>query len=268
MSIAGFFCQSIAGFFIESRGGMRGCADLACDRGACCFIAGFRLCIDNMPRDACPVGSFVRFTKDTPCELTDCGPNQFGACCGCSVPTGPSYHCQNTSIKQCATLGGTFLGDGTFCELLPSGPVTPGGSTCNYVDCLGQGFGNSSVGGCCFTGGGCGSLPQCHCDGSCNPFGGVRLGTFMGPGKNCTEFGQLCPNKGMCCNSQTGNCNDAILQSACISPNTFYLHEKCERGLNPKCPGRCNTGCGSQVVCVDNIPKSHCPGNWSFSSCP
>lgn len=272
-SLGGYFCQSLAGMFIQSIAGMRACASLACEIGACCFSTlGLGYCVDGVPKDMCPASATVNFHRDTQCDAIHCGSTLVGACCGCSVPTGPSYHCQTVNSVQCKALGGSFKGNGTACNVLASTPVLPGGSTCNYIDCFNQGFGNTSLGGCCFFSGICGTLPQCHCNGSCNPFGGVALGTFLGPGHECNTHGQLCPNKGTCCNAQTGGCSDFHTAQTCSQnnpANKFNLHEKCGDTNKPNCPGRCITQCGSTFKCVDNITKSACTGGtWTFGVCP
>lgn len=247
---------------------MRACASLPCETGACC-VSGFGLafCLENFPKDKCPTSA--QFTLNTACSAVHCGGVKVGACCGCSVPTGVSYHCQTVNTQQCAALGGKFLGEGTFCELIPSSQTLPGGSTCNFIECNNEGHSGTEVGGCCFNAGFCGSLPKCHCTGPCNPFGQVPLGKFLGAGKICQNFGNLCPDKGQCCNALTGQCSDFATASTCQAPNVFTLYKKCGETSNPGCMGKCVTGCGSITVCVDNVPKSACfGGTWTFGVCP
>lgn len=266
-SIGGYFCQSIAGMFIQSIAGMRGCGSLPCDIGACCTSVGFGigLCIDGVPAQMCPNVGTQTFSKDKLCDSVQCGASPFGACCSSSFTGGAVGHCRNLTLENCFASGGNFLGNGTACELISSTPVLPGGSTCNNT--FGPGSG-PLVGGCCFFAGFCGSLPDCHCTGGCNPFGQVPLGTFLGAGKICNTFGQLCPDKGRCCTAATGNCADFVRSIDCQPPNKFFLHEKCDRYNNPKCPGKCVAGCGSTTKCIDNIPKAGCVGGtWTFGAC-
>ncbi|MGP1346986.1 MAG: dockerin type I repeat-containing protein [Phycisphaerales bacterium] len=182
-------CLALDGVF---QGALSSCDDLdACDPGACCLVDGS--CVEGLLDGECVAEGGVFAGPNTTCATTECEdpvvpccfastggcldlefqvclgiggiPGAVGQACASFVcfPEGacclPDGACLDAlSPEECATVGGTFQGDGTSCATV-SCPLPTGA--------------------CCFANGSCLVFTQQNCT--------VAGGTWQGAGTNCAD---------------------------------------------------------------------------------
>ncbi|QOJ00430.1 MAG: hypothetical protein HRU70_07985 [Phycisphaeraceae bacterium] len=136
-----------------------------------------------------PTGDWV---SRTTWSSVDCTPG-VGACC---LPGGG---CDQMTVGDCQSIGGTFQGDG---------------SSCVNANCP------EPSGACCFSNGFCSVVTQSVCAGA--------GGRFAGANTNCGT-GNTCPT-GACC-LPTGECVPGLLSGECAAQGGLF------RGVGSNCAG-------------------------------
>jgi hypothetical protein len=98
------------------------------DDGACCLDDG--TCVPNIDAVTCVDTLLGRFYGGAVCGVDiTC----IGACCIIDDPDG----CDDLSVTDCATAGGTYQGDGTDCATVdPQCPVTPDNDSCETAEAV------------------------------------------------------------------------------------------------------------------------------------
>ena len=124
-------CDSLNGFYL---GDSTTCDSNNCGQfalGACCMPDGS--CMDSISADDC-MYAFGGLWQGigTSCATVDCLPQ--GACCvehglGAGDPGSGDTCIMTMGVVACETLGGTYYGDGTFCDSIP----------CDTCNCLATG---------------------------------------------------------------------------------------------------------------------------------
>ena len=229
--------------------------------GACCTPAG--ACVQNVSGYECTElgGSFLGPTST--CLGVDCeaAPPPLGACC-----LGP-YLCEQLSAAGCATVLGTYLGNGLSCA---EGLCDPTGACCTApyacveltgADCAtasGDYLGDDTtcaqgvcdpVGACCVGPYVCNVLSATQC--------AAVLGTYLGDGAAC--LGGVCDPVGACC-IEIGVC-DLLTSAQCSASGGVYKgdYTGCTPGLCDEPTGACCFACSPAG------PVSPCP---DFSNSP
>ncbi|HPF38294.1 MAG TPA: hypothetical protein P5081_12015 [Phycisphaerae bacterium] len=181
--------------------------------GACCYTDGeTRVCEIVAGVNTCLIDYQGTWLGDaSTCEPGACG----GACCVPEIPD-----CVVTTADDCASQGGSYLGDGIACTYTPLGVSTCAtGACCDGVTCV-------------------------------NEVRGTCAHDFF-PGEDCATYVCLDARPGVCCDGVS--CQNT-LYGECNGPDTvFYFDVSCETFTCPD--ARVGACCLPNLTCVElNVP--------------
>ncbi len=179
----------------------------------------------------------------------DSPPSSTGACC---INSYEGCLAERTS-SQCTVLGGTYLGDGTDCQLCVGACCHSGDGSCTdtyQYDCLANlttplWLGNGTTcagesgsscldttGGCCFTDGQCGIVPEEVCVDFFSGDWDVDRDCIPNP---CNQ------PFGACCDPLTGECT-SLIESDCENLGKTFIGGDCSDTNCPQPTGACCIG--------------------------
>jgi hypothetical protein len=233
---------------------MRAIVECTSGDGACCLPNGT---CSVMSEAQCDANNGVFSGIATTCQSPNCTPPS-GACCFVD-------DCIGTSLAQCNSFGGTWLGPdencftGDPCGLTTSGACCLSDNSCVEVsqpDCLnmnGDFLGNGFA--CDFAE--CDPVGACCIDGQCFPVQftqgdcAAAGGSWKGAGSDCVATPAICIPVGACCFA-TGFCTNNTTQANCeaIATNT-WLGEGTVCDAGSTCPDDCPADCGDTNNQVD-----------------